>query len=165
GMSVSEYVAEAVFVPLGMPGTRLAPGASPAHGAVGTLADLLTLGAELLAPRIVAPETLAAATTVAFPGLDGVLPGFGSQHPNDWGLGFELRDAKRPHWTGAANSPATFGHFGRSGSFLWVDPEARVACGALCGRDFGPWAADCWPVLADAVLGTAGAPVEGPAHG
>ena len=58
-----------------------------------------------------------------FPGLVGVLPGFGRMDPNDWGLGFELRDAKSPHWTGARNSPRTFGHFGGSGTFLWVDPE------------------------------------------
>ena len=156
-----EYVEGAVFAPLGMTGARLAPGASAAHGAEGTLADLLALGAELLAPRVVAPETLSAATMVAFPGLAGVLPGFGRQDPNDWGLGFELRGAKHPHWTGSANSPATFGHFGRSGSFLWIDPEARLACAALSDRAFGPWAADAWPALSDAVLQTAGARAEG----
>jgi CubicO group peptidase (beta-lactamase class C family) len=43
--------------------------------------------------------------------------------PNDWGLGFELRDTKEPHWTGTRNSPRTYGHFGGSGSFLWLDPE------------------------------------------
>ncbi|MGH8988106.1 MAG: serine hydrolase domain-containing protein, partial [Acidimicrobiales bacterium] len=153
-MPVWEYVEEAVFAPAGMAGVRLAPGASPAYGAEGTLADLLALGAELLAPRLVAPETLDAATNVAFPGLAGVLPGFGHQDPNDWGLGFELRDAKHPHWTGSSNSAATFGHFGRSGSFLWIDPEARIACGALSDRAFGPWAADAWPALSDAVLRT-----------
>jgi CubicO group peptidase (beta-lactamase class C family) len=160
-MPFCEYVEEAVFVPLGMAGARLAPGASAAHGAEGTLSDLLALGAELLAPRVVAPETLAAATEVAFPGLAGVLPGFGRQDPNDWGLGFELRDAKHPHWTGSTNSPATFGHFGRSGSFLWIDPEARLACAVLSGSAFGPWAADAWPALSDAVLRTAGAGAAG----
>ena len=38
---------------------------------------------------------------------------------------------KSPHWTGTRNSPRTFGHFGRSGTFLWVDPEAGVALGCL----------------------------------
>ena len=57
--------------------------------------------AELQRPRLVAPETLAEATSVQFPGLVGVLPDIGRMEPNDWGLGFELRDAKRPHWTGA----------------------------------------------------------------
>ena len=165
GMPVHEYVTEAVFVPLEMAGARLAPGASPAHGAEGTLRDLLALGAELLSPQLVSPETLAAATRVAFPRLPGVLPGFGRQDPNDWGLGFEIRDRKHPHWTGSCNSPATFGHFGRSGSFLWVDPEARIACGALSDQPFGPWAAAAWPVLSDAVMRTLGACARGPQRG
>ncbi len=87
-----------------------------------------------------------------FPGLEGVLPGFGRQEPNDWGLGFELRDGKAPHWTGARNSPRTFGHFGRSGTFLWVDPDAGIALACLTDRPFGDWAVTAWPRLADAVL-------------
>ena len=98
------------------------------------------------------PETLAEATAVAFPGLIGVLPGFGRMDPNDWGLGVELRDEKRPHWTGERNSPRTFGHFGQSCSFLWVDPVAGVACASLCDRDFGNWAKDAWPRLSDAII-------------
>ena len=87
-----------------------------------------------------------------FAGLAGVLPGFGPFAPCDWGLGVEIRGTKQPHWTGTSNSPATFGHFGRSGSFLWIDPVAGVLCGGLCDRPFGPWAARSWPVLADAVV-------------
>ena len=93
-----------------------------------------------------------------FPGLPGILPGFGRQEPNDWGLGFELRDGKSPHWTGGANAPETFGHFGRSGTFLWVDPVAGIALGALTDLAFGDWAIDAWPRLADAVLAEAAAP-------
>lgn len=152
GLAFDVYVAEAVLRPLGLDGTRLGPGDSPAWGAVGPLGDLLALAAEWLAPRLVSPTTLAQATAVAFPGLDGVLPGFGPQSPCDWGLGFELRDAKAPHWTGAANSPATFGHFGRSGAMVWVDPVAGLGCAALADRAFGPWAARAWPELSDAVL-------------
>ena len=92
------------------------------------------------------------ATTVVYPGLPGVLPGFGRQDENDWGLGFEIRGTKSPHWTGAGNSPATFGHFGQSGSFLWVDPEADLAVGFLGAEPFGAWAAELWPRLSDAVL-------------
>ena len=116
---------------------------------------LAALGRDLLEPSLVAPETLGEATTVAFPGLVGVLPGFGRMEPNDWGLGFELRDAKEPHWTGSRNSPVTFGHFGRSGTFLWVDPEARLALACLTDREFGDWAKEAWPRLSDAVLAEA----------
>jgi len=102
---------------------------------------------------LVTPATLAEATAVAFPGLAGVLPGFGRQDPNEWGLGPELRGTKAPHWTGSRNSPRTFGHFGQAGGFLWVDPEAGLACACLTDRPFGPWAAEVWPALSDAVLG------------
>jgi len=125
---------------------------SPASGAVGTIDDLMRLARECLRPTTLAAETLAEATSVQFPGLIGVLPGFGRQEPNDWGLGFELRDGKSPHWTGSRNAPRTFGHFGRSGTFLWVDPEANLALACLTDLDFGDWAAEAWPRLADAVL-------------
>lgn len=150
GMPFGEYLGAAVLEPLGLAATRLE--GSPAAGASGPLSDLLRLGRELLAPRIVAPETLAEATRVAFPGLAGVLPGFGRMEPNDWGLGPELRDGKSPHWTGSRNSPGTFGHFGRSGCFLWVDPVAGLALGCLAGLEFGDWAKRAWPALSDAVL-------------
>jgi len=136
--------------PLGLSGTRLE--GSPAHGAHGPISDLATFGEELLAPTLIGKELMGEATRTAFAGLSGVLPGFGRQDPNDWGLGFEIRATKAPHWTGAGNSPRTFGHFGRSGSFLWVDPEAQLACAVLGDRDFGPWAAAAWPALSDDVL-------------
>ena len=81
-----------------------------------------------------------------------MLPGFGRQPHCDWGLGFEVRDGKAPHWTGSRNSPRTFGHFGRSGSFLWVDPDAGLACVALADRDFGDWSRQAWPRLSDDLL-------------
>lgn len=150
GIPFATYLDEAVFAPLGMASSRLE--GSAAADAISTVADLARFAAELQRPSLLAPETVAQATQVAFPGLDGVLPGYGVQRPNDWGLGFELRDGKDPHWTSSANSPATFGHFGQSGTFLWVDPRAGVACVALADRDFGPWAIEAWPPLSDAVL-------------
>ncbi|KPM51334.1 penicillin-binding protein [Frankia sp. R43] len=144
------YLAEAVFEPLGMKTAALTD--SPAFGVTASLADVAAFAAELLAPTLLSAQTFALATSVVFPGLTGILPGFGGQDPNDWGLGFEIRGHKSPHWTAAANSPATFGHFGRSGTFLWVDPEVRVACVALTDRDFGEWAAAAWPVLSRDVL-------------
>lgn len=155
GISFADYLAEAVFTPLGMGSATLE--SSPAYGVVASADDLAAFAAELLAPALLAPETFAAATSVVFPGLTGVLPGFGMQRPNDWGLGFELRDHKSPHWTGTANSPATFGHFGRSGTFLWVDPVAGAACVCLTDREFGDWAVAAWPALSDAVLRELGA--------
>lgn len=140
--------------PLGMTATRL--DGPPSHGMTGPLADLAILARELLAPRVLAQEIVTAASSVAFPGLRGVLPGFGLQDPNDWGLGPELRGGKSPHWTGSRNSPATFGHFGRSGAFLWVDPVAGLALACLTDRPFGAWSGEAWPALSDAVLDAAG---------
>ncbi|CAN5286295.1 serine hydrolase domain-containing protein [soil metagenome] len=153
-MSAVSYVTEAVFGPLAMIGTDLGDG-SFAHGAWSTVGDLTVFARELLRPTLLTPQTLAEATRVQFPVLDGTLPGVGSQSPNDWGLGFELRGHKAPHWTGRANSPETFGHFGAAGTFLWVDPVADLALVVLGDRDFGPWALEAWPVLADEVLAAA----------
>ena len=150
GMAFAQYLEEAILAPLGMATTELR--GSPAAEGYGPLGDLLTFARELLAPSFVAAETFAEATSVVFPDLVGVLPGVGRQEPMDWGLGFELRDAKAPHWTGARNSPRTFGHFGGSGTFLWVDPDARLACVCLTDREFADWALEAWPTLSDAVL-------------
>lgn len=150
GIPFADYQREALFAPLGLGSTKL--DGSPAAGIVSTVADLTVFAAELQRPTLLAPETLAEATSVVFPGLNGVLPGFGHQKPNDWGLGFEIRDGKNPHWTGANSSPRTFGHFGQSGTFLWVDPDVGAACVALSDRNFGPWAAQTWPAFTDAVL-------------
>ena len=97
-------------------------------------------------------QTHADATAVQFPGLDGVLPGYGVQRPNDWGLGFEIKGTKSPHWTGASNSPHTYGHFGQSGTFIWADPAAGLALVVLTDRDFGAWSLPLWPALSDRVI-------------
>jgi CubicO group peptidase (beta-lactamase class C family) len=148
-MPWDDYFREAVVVPLGLRGSLQG---SPASGYVGPLDDLLALGRELLAPTLVAPETLAEATETQFPGLDGVLPGWGRQEPNDWGLTFELKHGKSPHWMGSLTSPRSFGHFGQRGTFLWVDPELGIACGVLTDRDFGEWAKAAWPPFSDSVV-------------
>jgi CubicO group peptidase (beta-lactamase class C family) len=153
-MPFAEYLARAVFHPLGATATLRG---SPAADVHGTLDDLLRLVRELVQPILVASETLAEATSVQFPGLGGVLPGVGRFDPNDWGLGFELKDAKSPHWTGSRNSPGTFGHFGGSGTFLWVDPDRQLACACLTDREFDEWALEAWPRLSDAVLEEAAA--------
>jgi CubicO group peptidase (beta-lactamase class C family) len=153
GIEFGRYLDEAVFEPLGMPATRLDGGAQSAgYGATSTVADLAAFASDLLSPVTVSAQTHADAISVQFPGLDGVLPGYGVQRPNDWGLGFEIRDAKSPHWTGAENSPASYGHFGQSGTLIWADPLAELALVVLTDRDFGDWAVPVWPALADAVL-------------
>jgi CubicO group peptidase (beta-lactamase class C family) len=152
GTPVADALARRVLEPLGMTGTTLLD--RPSQGLQGPLRDLVALAVELLRPTLIPSARFAEATTVVFPGLPGVLPGVGRFDPLDWGLAFELRDGKVPHWTGTRNSPATFGHFGGAGTFLWVDPVLDRALVCLTDREYGPWALEAWPVLSDAVIDT-----------
>jgi CubicO group peptidase (beta-lactamase class C family) len=156
-MSFEQYLGEAVLQPLGMLSTELR--GSPAHGIWSTLDDTARFTAELVRPTLLTPLTAAAISTVQFPGLSGILPGVGRYADNAWGLGAELRQHKQPHWTGQHNSPTTFGHFGGAGTFLWVDPTARVAMVVLTDLPFDDWAVEAlqlWPQISDAVLAEAG---------
>jgi CubicO group peptidase (beta-lactamase class C family) len=148
-MPFVEYLRQAVFEPLGM---RAELRGSPASGIFGSLDDLLRFARESLSPTVVAPETLAEATSVQFSGLSGVVPEMGRFDPNDWGLGFELRDRKPAHWSGTLATERTYGHWGGAGTFLWVDPERGVALACLTDLDFGDWAKEAWPRLSDAVV-------------
>ena len=150
GMAVGDYLAAAVIEPLGLLGTTFA--GSPAHGLTTSVDDLMVFCRELLTPTLVSPSTLDMAVQEQFPGVAGVLPGFGHHDPNPWGLGFEIRGEKSPHWTGGANRPGTVGHFGGSGSFLWVDRELGLAACAISDTAFGPWAAQSWPPASDDIL-------------
>jgi CubicO group peptidase (beta-lactamase class C family) len=154
GRSFADHLDVEVLQPLGMRDTRLV--GSPAHAAEGTVADLLRFARELLSPQILDAELHHESTSVAFPDLDGILPGYGRQSPNTWGLGFEVKADKSPHWTGTTLSPSTFGHFGRSGSYLWVDPEIGLASASLADQDFDRWAVEGWPELSDAIVAAYG---------
>lgn len=140
-----------VLEPLGMAGTVLLD--RPSQGLHGPLRDLVRLSVELLRPTLIGAALFDVATHVVLQALPGVLPGVGKFEALDWGLAFELRDGKSPHWTGTRNSPATFGHFGGSGTFLWVDPALDRALICLTDRDFGPWALTTWPAYSDGVIG------------
>jgi CubicO group peptidase (beta-lactamase class C family) len=145
-----DYLAQAVCEPLGMTSTALQ--GSAGHGAHSTVADLVAFAGELLVPALVSTELFAEATSVQFPGLDGFVPGYGKHRPCDWGLGYEIRSHKNPHWTGSRNSPGTFGHFGQSGTFLWVDPALSAACVVLTDRPFGAWAKPLWSDFNDSIV-------------
>jgi CubicO group peptidase (beta-lactamase class C family) len=157
-MPFDQYLDEAVLHPLGMSSTTLR--GSPAHRIWSTAADLIRFVTEIRSPTLVTPASLVEATTVQFAELNGIVPGVGRFTPCPWGLGFEIRGNKQPHWTGTTNSPTTFGHFGGAGTFMWVDPAVGVACLALTDRPFDEWpdeALNVWPTFSDAVLAEASA--------
>lgn len=152
-MAFSEYVRLALVDTLGLAATEVT--GSPAHGYRSSVRDLCAVLQAVVGHRLLAAATVDALTTPAFPDLAGVLPGYGSQDPNPWGLGVEVRDGKSPHWTAGANGARTWGHFGQAGTFVWFDPDAgRDGLGVvvLTDRDFGPWAVEAWPALSAAVL-------------
>lgn len=148
GMGFAAYLDEGILAPLGMTSSELR--GSAAKDLWSSVDDLLRLAAEWADPQVLHPETVAGASTVHFDGLDGVLPGWGAQRPCPWGLGPEIRGTKDPHWSGSTAPPATFGHFGGSGTLLWVDPDG-VRCVAVCNREFGDWAVAAWPSFSDGV--------------
>lgn len=152
GMPFGAYAHDALVDPLALASTDV--GGSPAHGYSSSVLDLVALVQAALGGELIAAETAAQWTTPAFPDLAGVLPGFGRQDPNPWGLGVEVRGTKDPHWTAPGNSPATWGHFGQSGTFVWFDPVAALGLVVLTDRAFGPWAAEAWPALSAVVLAT-----------
>jgi CubicO group peptidase (beta-lactamase class C family) len=145
-----DYMAEAVFGPLGMVRSELRGScAKDVHSCVD---DLVLFAGELRRPALVARETYLEAVTPVFPELDGILPGIGPMDPCPWGLGVEIRGHKSPHWTSADNSAATFGHFGGIGTFLWYDPVVDTACVMLAHREFDEWGMEHWPSFNSAVL-------------
>jgi CubicO group peptidase (beta-lactamase class C family) len=151
-MSFADYVRAAVCEPLEI---GLDPSGDPGSGMHASLEDVLAIGRELLVPRLVADETRDEMVSVQFPGLSGVLPDHGRFDPLDWGLGVQL-NTRPPSWMGHRTSPRAYGHFGGTGTFLWVDPEVRVVCAALTTREFDEWAKEAWPKLADAVFAELG---------
>ena len=153
-MPFADYLQAAVLEPLAMTGTELRE-PSPGAGLYGSLDDLVGFARELLAPTLIAAETLEEATSVQFPGLAGVIPDLGRFDPNDWGLGFELKGSKQPHFSGTLTSPQTYGHWGGAGTFLWVDPERDLALATLTDLEFGDWAKEAWPAFSDSVVAEA----------
>ncbi|MDX2381622.1 MAG: serine hydrolase domain-containing protein [Acidimicrobiia bacterium] len=149
-MPFADYLAAAVFEPLGMSRTDLV--GSPAHGVHSCASDLQAFVQEIMRPTLLDPATRDEAIRPQFPSLSGIVPGVGRFERCPWGLGFELRGEKQPHWTGRHNVASTYGHFGGAGTMLWVDPDADLAVIALTDREFGPWALEAWPQFSDAVL-------------
>lgn len=129
-MSFGDYLTEAIFQPLAMSDSALPGGAAEAgFGAVSTVADLASFAGDLLAPATVSPQMHAEAVTVQFPGLGGVLPGYGSQRPNDWGWVSSFATARAR--TGRARTTQRR----RSA----ISASQAPSSGPIRTRDWRPW--------------------------
>lgn len=152
GMSFTTYLREATFAPLGMENSVLH--GSAGHGGEGSVADLMRFVDEILNPTVLHPDTVAEATTVQFPGLNGVVPGYGMQRPADWGLGFQIYahpQSRGGLWFGESMPDDVVGHFGQAGTFVWLHRGTGLAGIALTDRPFGDWAKPLWTEFNDAL--------------
>jgi CubicO group peptidase (beta-lactamase class C family) len=156
-MPFADYLRLGVLEPTAMDRTELR--GSPAHGVWSTIADTSRFLAEVARPKLISDATAQEAVRPQYAGLGGIVPGVGRFERSPWGLGFEIRGDKAPHWTGTDNTPATFGHFGGAGTMMWIDPDIRpngtLGLVALTDRPFDEWADDAmasWRELSDAVI-------------
>ena len=152
-MPFEEYLQKAVLSPLGMQAYHRG---TPAGGLYGSLDDLVKVTREFSSRRSIAPETFAEATRVQFPGLAGVIPDLGRFDPNDWGLGFELKDGQATALHRDAHLAAHVRPLGRERNVvLGRSGASSLALALLTDLEFGDWAKEAWPALSDAVVAEA----------
>ena len=158
-MPFHDYLREAIldpvrmtesFIDLGAHGLGYPFGASA--GIVSSANDMSLFLAELINGHVVDQSFKDPAFVSRGEKLPGIVPGFGYFEDNAWGMGFEVKASKNRHWTGTLNSSSTFGHFGRSGTFFWVDPIEQLACCVLTDRPFDDFAKESWPIFSDLLL-------------
>lgn len=144
GISFQRWAQQMIIDPLDL---QIGWSDSAAWGISGDLNDLIRLAKECVSPSFLSWDLHRAWCQPAFPGLPGILPGYGQMDNNLWGLGPEIKDHKSPHWTASSASKWTYGHFGQSGSFLWIDPLPGLGAVFLGEKRFGPLHQRLWPQL------------------
>jgi CubicO group peptidase (beta-lactamase class C family) len=149
-MPFADWMLREVTLPLGMEHTDVT--GRPSAGALSSIEDLLVFGREVLRPTLIPAELRDLALTVSNPGLRGIVPGYGGFADNTWGLGFELKGVKSPHWLADSFPPETAGHFGAQGSFLFVDRSREVAGAFLSGVPFDDEHKRIWPPLTEEIV-------------
>ena len=103
--------------------------------------------------QVIAPATARLMITNHTAGLGGGIEGFMTWDDCAWGLGFDLRGNKHPHFSGEYTSPHTFGHTGVSGVFAWADPATELVCVMLANRTlFDAWNTSRWSRFSTAVV-------------
>ena len=107
---------------------------------------------------LLAPETVDEMLAPQFGELPGEVAGI-ARWPNcAWGLGFDVRGTREPHWAGDAVTPTASTHFGASGALAWLDRERDLGLVALASRGtYSGWGmqAGGWADLSSAVAAAA----------
>ncbi|MEN9939068.1 MAG: hypothetical protein RLZZ387_5647 [Chloroflexota bacterium] len=132
----------------------------PAGHVIGSALDvaqffqLFLSGGRAGAVQVASPATARLMTTSETDGLRGGIEGFMTWDDCAWGLGFDLRGVKRPHFSGEYSSPETFGHTGVAGTFAWADPASDLVCVMLANRMlYNRWNSSRWSRFSTAVAG------------
>jgi CubicO group peptidase (beta-lactamase class C family) len=107
---------------------------------------------------VLAEETVDEFLAPQFGPLPGGVNGVGEWPDLCWGLGFDVRGAREPHWAGSGPGPRTASHFGASGTLAWLDPDLGIGVVALASRgSYSGWWREPWAALGAAVTAAAAA--------
>ena len=122
---------------------------SPSAGIFATATDLVKFASYFLhggstnGRRLLSPASVELMGSDQTNGLPGGIEGIQEWPVCPWGLGWEIKGQKRPHWTGELTGCSTICHVGQGGTLLWADPESGIAVAVLANRDVSTgWATD-----------------------
>ncbi len=133
-------------------------GAYASARAYGQLLSCLLAGGSAGGVALLAQETVDEMLAPQFGPLPGGVNGVGEWPDLCWGLGFDVRGQREPHWAGASLSPRAASHFGASGTLAWLDPESGLGLVALASRgSYTGWWREPWAALGAAVTAAAAA--------
>ena len=124
----------------------------------GRLLTCLLAGGAVGGAALLAEETVDEFLAPQFGPLPGGVNGVGEWPDLCWGLGFDVRGAREPHWAGPSLGPRTASHFGASGTLAWLDRDLGIGLVALANRgSYSGWWREPWAALGTAVTAAAAA--------
>jgi CubicO group peptidase (beta-lactamase class C family) len=126
--------------------------------AYGRLLTCLLANGAAEGGALLAPETVEEMLAPQLGPLPGGVGGVGEWPDLCWGLGFDVRGHREPHWSGTTLSSRAASHFGASGTLAWLDPERGIGLVALASRGtYSGWWREPWAALGAAVTAAAAA--------
>ncbi len=102
---------------------------------LGLFAQLMLTGGRIGEKQILAPATVLEATRNQLAPMKDVPDEERRFRP--WGFGWRLQWMNHSNSFGDLVSPATFGHWGSTGTMLWIDPESNSFALVLTTQPFG----------------------------